>query len=171
MFVADQSFAFRLARSVALAAGGVLSGAVAGVAAVGVLFLLPFILSGAILLVVQTFVALAGMVATLTGLWAVLVSFGELGRKASFEVSETSLHFNDLQDSSGAEAKFIEQEIDLATICQVHVDQTWLAKRFGYGDVAIFTNDGFKPAAVLRGIDRPHAFKERLELLARHRAV
>ena len=79
--------------------------------------------------------------------------------------------FNDLHDPSGAEAKFIEREIDLAAVRRVRVDQGWLARLFGYGAIEIFTDHSPEPAAVIPGVTRPHSFKEKFELILAHRGM
>ena len=48
---------------------------------------------------------------------------------STFEISKATIRFNDLHDPSGAEAKFIEREIDLAAVRRVRVDEGWLARR------------------------------------------
>jgi hypothetical protein len=154
-----------------MASGGALVGVAALAAALGLVFFLPYVVSGALLLLGQIAAILAGFFMAFIGLWAVLVSFGEVGNSARVEVSKAALCFNDLQDPSGAEAKFAEREIALDMVNRISVEQGWLARLFGYGDIAVFTSPGAKPSAVIRGIARPHAFKEKLELILLSRAV
>jgi hypothetical protein len=168
ILIAGQSLPYRLARSITMAAGGALAGAVALAATLGILGLLPLILNGAVLPLVQALVALAGIFAALIGLSGIPVSFGELQKNATFEISKTSIRFNDFHDASGAEAKFIEHEIDLAAVRRVRVDQGRLARLFGYGAIEIFTDHDPNPAAVIPGVSRPHSFKERFELILTH---
>jgi hypothetical protein len=165
ILIARQSLAYRLVRSATIAAGGMLAGAVALVVAFAILTLLPLVFNGALLPVVQSIVVLGGIFGALIGFSAIPVSLGEVQRNATFEVSRAAVRFNDLHDPSGAEAKFIEREIDLAAVRDVRVQQGWLAGLFGYGAIEIFTDSGRDPAAVLRGVSRPHAFKENFELI------
>ncbi len=158
-----QSLAYRLARSVTMAAGGAFAGAALFAAALGVLVLIPFILDGLVLAVTQVIVMLAGIIAAVAGFSAVFVSFAELQRNAGFEVSKTVLRFND------EHAEFIEREIELAAVRRVGVDQGWFARLFRYGAIEIFTDFDPKPAAVIPGVSRPYDFKERFELILRHR--
>jgi len=90
--------------------------------------------------------------------------FGELRMHSTFEISKAMIRFNDLHDPSGAEAKFIEREIDLAAVRRVRVDEGWLARLFGYGPIEIFTDRSPEPAAVIPGVTRPHSFKEKFKL-------
>jgi hypothetical protein len=171
ILVVAQSLPYRLARSIRMAAGGALAGAVALVTALGLLALLPLILNGTVLAVVQVVVALAGIIGVVTGFWAILVSFGEIQKNATFEISKAVIRFNDFHDPSSAEAKFIEREIDLAEVRRVRVDQGWLARLFGYGAIEIFTDRSPLPAAVIPGVDRPHSFKEKLALILTHHDI
>ena len=171
ILVVGQSLPYRLARSIGMAAGGALAGAVAFVSALGILALLPLILNGTVLAVVQVVVALAGLIGVVTGFWAILVSFGEVQKNATFEISKAVIRFNDFHDPSSAEAKFIEREIDLAEVRRVRVDQGWLARFFRYGAIEIFTDRSPVPAAVIPGVNRPHSFKEKLALILTHRDI
>ncbi len=160
VLAAGQSLAYRLARSTIMAAGGALAGTVAVATALGVAALLPLVLGGSVLPVIQAAVMLAGIFAAVIGFSAILVSFAELPRKASLEVSENVLRFNDLQ---------AEVEIGLAEVRCVRVDQGWFARMFGYGAIEIFTDCSSKPAAVIPGVSRPYSFKEEFELILKHR--
>ncbi len=143
-----------------MAAGGALAGTVAFATALGVAALLPLILGGPVLPVIQAAVILAGIFAAVIGFSAVLVSFAELQKNASLEISKDVLRFNDLN---------AELEIDLAEVRRVRVDQGWFARVFRYGAIEIFTDRSAKPAAVIPGVSRPHAFKEEFELILKHR--
>jgi uncharacterized membrane protein YdbT with pleckstrin-like domain len=156
ILTAGQSLAYRLARSIAMAAGGALAGTVAFATALGVAALLPLVLTSSVLPVIQAAVMLAGIFAAVIGFSAILVSFAELQRNASLEVSKDVLRFNDLQ---------AELEIDLAEVRCVRVDQGWLARLFRYGAIEIFTDRSPKPAAVIPGVSHPHSFKEEFELI------
>jgi hypothetical protein len=171
ILIAGQSLSYRLARSITMAVGGALAGAVAFVTALGILALLPLALNGTVLAVFQVVVALAGIIGALIGFSAILVSFGELQMHSTFEISKAMIRFNDLHDPSGAEAKFIEREIDLAAVRRVRVDQGWLARLFGYGAIEIFTDHSPEPAAVIPGVTRPHSFKEKFELILARRGM
>jgi hypothetical protein len=155
----SQSFAYRLARSVMIAAGGAFTGAVAFAATAGVLALLPHLLSGSLLPVIQAAVILAGIFAAVIGFSGILVSLAELQRNASFEISKATLRFSDFH---------IELEIDLAEVRGVRVEQGWVGRALGYGAIEIFTEPGPNPVAVIPGISRPYAFKEKLELILKH---
>jgi hypothetical protein len=144
-----------------MATGGALAGAVSIAGAVALLALLPLIFSGPFLPLIQAVVMLAGIFAAVIGFSAVFVSFSELQRNnASLEISRDVLRFNDLH---------VEREIDLAEVCCVRVDQGWFAGIFHYGAIEVFTDPGPEPEAVIPGISRPHAFKEKLELILKHR--
>jgi hypothetical protein len=171
ILIVGQALPYRLARSITMAAGGALAGTVASVTALAILPLLPLILYGAVLLVVQVIVALAGIIGALIGFSAILVSLAEVQKNATFEISKAMIRFNDLRDPSGAEAKFVEREIDLAAVRGVRVDQGWFARSFGYGTIEIFTDRGPNPAAVIPGVTHPHAFKEKFELILTHRDI
>ncbi len=160
ILAAGQSLAYRLARSITMAAGGALAGAVAAATALGIADLLPLVLGGSVLPVIQAAVILAGIFAAVIGFSAIFVSFAELHRKASLEVSENVLRFNDLH---------AELEIGLAEVASVRVDQGWFARVFGYGAIEIFTDCSPKPAAVIPGVSRPYSFKEGFELILKHR--
>ena len=162
------SLAYRVARSLTMAAGGALAGAFGFFVALAVFRFLPSLFGGAILSVAQAAVTLGGVLAAVIGFSAIAVSFGELQRNASFEVSKEVLRFNDLHDPSGAEAKFIEREIALAAVSRVCVDQSWFGRLFDYGTIEIFTNCSLNPSAVIPGLSRPHAFAEKLQLLLKH---
>ncbi len=103
---------------------------------------------------------IAGIFAAVIGFSAIFVSFAELQRNASFEVSKAALRFNDLH---------VEREIELAEVRGVRVDQGWVARAFRYGAIEIFTDPGPNPAAVIPGVSRPHSLKEKLELILKHR--
>ncbi len=143
-----------------MAAGGALAGTVAFAAALGLAALLPLILGGPVLPLLQAAVILAGIFAAVIGFSAIFVSFAELQRNASLEISKDLLRFNDLH---------AELEIDLAEVRYVRVDQGWFARVFRYGAIEIFTEGSPKPAAVIPGVRRPHAFKEEFELILNRR--
>jgi len=103
---------------------------------------------------------LAGIFGAVIGFSAIFVSFGELQRNASLEISKDALRFNDLH---------VELEIDLAQVRCVRVDQGWFARLFRYGAIEIFTDQGPEPAAVIPGVSSPHSFKEKFELILKHR--
>ncbi|MGB9024333.1 MAG: hypothetical protein WCC40_00005, partial [Rhodomicrobium sp.] len=113
---AGQSLAYRLVRSIIVAAGGALAGTAAFAAALGGAALLPQVLGGPVLPLIQAAAVLAGIFAAVIGFSAILVSFAELQRNASLEISKDLLRFNDLH---------AEVEIDLAEVRYVRVDQGW----------------------------------------------
>jgi len=160
MLVAGQSLAYRLTRSFTMAAGGALAGTVAFATALGVVALLPLIVAGSVLPVIQAAVILAGIFAAVIGFSAILVSFAELQRNASLEVSKDMLRLNDLN---------AELEINLAEVRCVRIDQGWFARLFRYGAIEVFTDRSPKPAAVIPGVSRPHSFKEEFELILNYR--
>lgn len=149
--------------------GGAFAGAAGFAAALAVVASLPFVLDGALLTVGQVAVALAGIFAALIGLSAIIVSFREIESNASFEISKTKLRFNDIEDPAGAEAKFIEREIDLASVRSIRIDEGLLAWLCGYGNIEIFAGCGPEPAAVIPGVARPQLFKKKFELILAHR--
>jgi hypothetical protein len=171
ILVTGQALPYRLARSIGMAAGGALAGAAAFLTAFGILALLPIIFNGTLLPLLQAVVLLAGIFGALIGFSAIPVSIGEAQKNATFEVSNATIRFNDLNDPCGAEAKFSEREIDLASVCRVCVVQEGIARLFGYGTIEIFTDDGAQPAATFPGVTRPHLFKEKLELMLMHRDI
>jgi hypothetical protein len=142
-----------------MAAGGVLAGAAAFAAAAGVAALLPLILNGPVLPVIQAVVMLAGIFAAVIGPSAIFVSLAELKMNAGFEISKTVLRFNDLDG---------ELEINLAEVRCVCVDQGWFARLFHYGAIEVFTDHGPQPAAVLPGVSHPHVFKEKFDLILKN---
>ena len=160
ILAAGRSLAYRLVGSLTMAAGGALAGAVALATAVGVAALLPHIINGPVLPVIQAVVMLAGIFGAVIGFSAIFVSFGELQRNASLEISKDALRFNDLH---------VELEIDLAQVRCVRVDQGWFARLFRYGAIEIFTDRGPEPAAVIPGVSRPHYFKEKLKSILKSR--
>ncbi|MGA7325630.1 MAG: hypothetical protein WBX25_14345 [Rhodomicrobium sp.] len=169
ILASGHSLAYRVARSLTTAAGGALAGAFGFFVALAVFRFLPSLFGGVVLSIAQAVVTLGGVLAAVIGFSAIAVSFGELQRNASFEVSKEVLRFNDLHDPSGAEAKFIEREIALAAVSRVRADQSWLGRLFDYGTIEIFTNCSLNPSAVIPGLSRPHAFKEKLELILKNR--
>jgi uncharacterized membrane protein YdbT with pleckstrin-like domain len=157
---AGDSLAYRLVRSVTMAAGGALAGAVALAIAVEVSDLLPLVISGSLLPLMQGIVILAGIFAAVIGFSAIFVSFAELQPNASVEISKDVLRFNDLQ---------AEVEVGLAQVRCVRVDQGWFSRLFRYGAIEIFTDGSPEPAAIIPGVSRPHCFKEKLESILKDR--
>jgi len=143
-----------------MAAGGALAGAVAFACALGLSAFLPFILSGPVLPLIQAAVMLAGIFAAVIGFSAIFVSFAELQRNASLEISKDVVRFNDLQG---------EREIDVAEVRCVRVDQGWFAGLLHYGAIEVFTDGSPEPAAVIPGVSSPHSFKEKFELILKDR--
>jgi hypothetical protein len=143
-----------------MAAGGALAGAVAIAAAFGVVALLPLVLAGPLLPVIQVAVMLAGVFTAVIGFSAIFISFAELRSSASLEISKDVLRFNDLHG---------ELEIGLAEVRCVRVNQGWFAKVFGYGAIEIFADRSPNPAAVLPGVSRPYSFKDEFEFILKHR--
>ena len=143
-----------------MAAGGALAGAVALAIAVEVSDLLPLVISGSLLPLMQGIVILAGIFAAVIGFSAIFVSFAELQPNASVEISKDVLRFNDLQ---------AEVEIGLGQVRCVRVDQGWFSRLFRYGAIEIFTDGSLQPAAIIPGVSRPHCFKEKLKSILRDR--
>ncbi len=160
VLAAGQSLAYRLVRSIIVAAGGALAGTAAFAAALGGAALLPQVLGGPVLPLIQAAAVLAGIFAAVIGFSAILVSFAELQRNASLEISKDLLRFNDLH---------AEVEIDLAEVRYVRVDQGWFGRVFRYGTIEIFTGSSSKPAAVMPGVSHPRSFKEVFEMILEDR--
>lgn len=103
---------------------------------------------------------LAGIFAAVIGFSAVFVSFAELQRSATLEIWRDVLRINDI---------YAEQEIDLADVCLVRVEQAWFSRMLHYGAIEIFTDRGPKPAAVISGVSHPQSFKKKFDMVLKHR--
>ncbi len=172
------SLPFRVVRFVKLTSLSIIGGLAAYILGIVLVSVLARMLSDGLLYFVG-FVALAVEVfiigACITGVyWA----FDQLRSDAGFFVTRSKIEFHEtvkvyesLDQDAPPDVKFIDAEIKLADVRRVQVRQGWLARHLGYGDVEIFTNKSAKPEAVIYGVTKPGAFKEKLEMLVEHRPM
>jgi membrane protein YdbS with pleckstrin-like domain len=62
-----------------------------------------------------------------------------------------------------------EQELELAQVGEVEVEQAMMDRLFNTGTVVVHARDGNDPALRLEEVDRPHDVKDRIRTAALHR--
>jgi len=154
---AEPALAYRLGRSLTIAAGGAVAGALSLAMASAVIILLPYVFGGSMLQVIQALILLAGIFGAVISFSGIFVSFAEIGHKTSLEIlPDGVLRFDDVEG---------EAEIPLANVHGVRVRQSLYGKMFGYGTIEIFEDESLDPVIVIPGIRSPQEFKAKLDLI------
>jgi hypothetical protein len=151
----DRSLAYRLGRSLTLAAGAALSGALSLAVTAAVVLLLPYLLSGSLLQLIQALAVLAGLFAAVISFSGVFVSFGELSHNASLEIAPPGLlRFGDVNG---------ETEVAFVEVSEIRASQPLAGQMFGYGTIEVFADGAGTPVIAMPGVRQPLSFKDWLD--------
>jgi len=167
---------FRLIEAVKSATTFVFVGVLILIVAGLLVRLAPLVFSGTFLSIFRAVIAIAGLFLSVACISGVYVAFSEFRGHASFSVSKKKIELNDyvdlydsLEDDVPRETKFIKADTKLADVLSTRVKQGWLARRLGYGNIEVFTDDSSRPTAIIPGVTKPNVFKAKLDQILQYR--